>query len=405
MPRLKLTERAIRALPAPHPSGQQLYWDTGDGSVKGLGVQCSGTTEIKSFVVKGNMNGRSHRNTIGRVGEMKLEEARAKARDMRASFRSGVNPRAAQASGMTLRQAMDARLAARAASLKPRTIDSYRKEITRHLGDWLDIAVKDITTEMCAVKHKSIAAKIAAEGKYDGHATANRVMTSFGVMYNYTAKRNGGMPQNPVTLVREDQWYDIEPRDGELKISKYAAFYKAIMELQSAVARDYLILITFTGLRRREAASLEWGQVDLAEKTLVIPPQKTKNGKKLTLPLTDVVFNMLSARQAMGMTRYVFPAVGRAGYIQEPKFHLQQIAKKTGIKVTIHDLRRSYARVVESCDPSVITLAALLNHKLPGATTTQNYARPPMERMREVAEKTCAKLKALCQFTPPQNMI
>jgi hypothetical protein len=40
---LRLTEKAVRGLPAPDPSGKQvLYWDK---ELKGLGVLCSGTSE------------------------------------------------------------------------------------------------------------------------------------------------------------------------------------------------------------------------------------------------------------------------------------------------------------------------------------------------------------------------
>ncbi|KTD24022.1 phage-related integrase [Legionella maceachernii] len=41
-----------------------------------------------------------------------------------------------------------------------------------------------------------------------------------------------------------------------------------VQQLQNDVFRDYLLLILLTGLRRQEAATLRWDQVDLNAKNL-----------------------------------------------------------------------------------------------------------------------------------------
>src|SRR5580704_5738571 len=55
MPTIKLTKRAISALPAPDPSGKQvLVWDA---DLKGFGVLVSGKTKAKTFVVQRKLAG------------------------------------------------------------------------------------------------------------------------------------------------------------------------------------------------------------------------------------------------------------------------------------------------------------------------------------------------------------
>ena len=85
MPTQKLTEKSIRAMPAPDPSGDQvLYWDD---DLKGFGVLCSGCTNAKTYVVqRGLGNGRRRRITIGACNVLTLAVARGKAEQVLSEF-------------------------------------------------------------------------------------------------------------------------------------------------------------------------------------------------------------------------------------------------------------------------------------------------------------------------------
>ena len=76
------------------------------------------------------------------------------------------------------------------------------------------------------------------------------------------------------------------------------------------------------------------------------------------------------ARRAIGRTEFVFHADSKSGHIEEPKFHLALVAKATGIRVSTHDLRRTFITVAESCDISPIALKALVNHGLGNDVTS-----------------------------------
>gem|GEM_PF-4220362 len=51
---------------------------------------------------------------------------------------------------------------------------------------------------------------------------------------------------------------------------------KATLQLNNESTRDYLYFVLSTGLRRTEAAQLQWDQVDFNELTFILPD--TKNG-------------------------------------------------------------------------------------------------------------------------------
>jgi integrase len=165
------------------------------------------------------------------------------------------------------------------------------------------------------------------------------------------------------------------------------------------VARDYLTLLLFTGLRRREATGLRWEDVDLHNRVITVPAAGNKSRRKLDLPMTDVVRDMLVARRALGDARFIFPGNSRSGHIEEPKAHLDRIAATTGIHVSAHDLRRTYITVASRTEITGRDLKALVNHSL-GTDVTAGYDQVIVADLREPAQKVCDRLKKLCGIEP-----
>jgi integrase len=66
----------------------------------------------------------------------------------------------------------------------------------------------------------------------------------------------------------------------------------------------------------------------------------------------------------------------------------------TGVKISVHDLRRSYITIAESCEISPIALKALVNHSQ-GKDVTAGYVQIVTERLRAPAQKVTDRLKQL----------
>ena len=385
MAQVKLTEKTVRRLKAPDPSGRQaLYWDV---AMPGFGVLVSGTSGIKSFVVRSTVRGSNIRIKVGRVDLISLSEARRKAKEMMVTFASGIDPRAAKTNGdgVTLREALDAYLNLK--NLKPRSKEGSRAIVERHLSGWLDLPLWSITRDMVEQRHKKIAneveqrhrAKMVEEAQrhlrraertetswpeaaaahrmkyeaalarepYPGHASADGAMVALRAIMNFMADRDDDTERrNPVQL--KGQWYQVRERTRIVKNDDLPTFYNAVMSLENEIARDYILLTLFSGLRRREASQLRWKEdIDLPGRIIHIAAAETKPGRKLDLPMSDIVHDILVARRALGGD-YVFPADSASGCISEPKFYFQQIAEATGIRVSIHDLRRTFTTIAES---------------------------------------------------------
>jgi integrase len=396
MSRIKLTERVIDRLAAPDPSGKQvLHWDA---DLKGFGVLCSGVTNSKTYIVQRTLpDGRTRRVTVAAANEIDLAKAREEAAEMLVELRKGRDPKLRSA---TLQSTLDAYLKKKKEKLSEASVQNYKTMVERHLSAWLSKPLTFITRKVVEDRHAAIAKEIAEAGGGKGETSANAAMRTLRLLWNFAAKNDSSLPANPVNL--RGDWFEEKRRDRIIEAADMADFYKAVVALPNPVARDYILFVLFTGLRRREAAMLKWEHVDFDQKLVRIPADNTKAKRKLDLPMTDFVRNLLVARRSVGKepSGYVFPSHGKkTGYIAEPKFPLDAVAKVCGVSVSVHDLRRTFITVAEETEISPMALKALVNHSL-GKDVTEGYVQMRVERLRAPAQKVADSLKQLCGIIP-----
>jgi len=396
MPKIKLTERAIDKLLAPDLSGKQvLHWDHGHkDAIAGFAVLCSGVTHAKTYIVQRTLpNGRNRRVTVGSVNELTLEKARALAADMLHDLRHGRDPKK-KIDNPTLRGTLENYLTARR-DLRPATVTLYRQTIEKTLTSWLDKPLREIDGDMVEERHRAIAASISKDNGKGGTVTANVAMRTFRTLYNHALERTPDLPPNPVKRLRR-QWFKEKPSEDIVPEERMADFYRAVCALPHPVQRDYLLLLMFTGLRRTECAALRWDSIDLAKRVIKVPASDTKADRKLDLPMSDIVHDLLVARRALGNAGgFVFPGKSQGKFISSATAPLKTVAKATGVQVSVHDLRRTFITIAESTDISVMALKALVNHAL-GADVTEGYVQMKVERLREPVQRVADRIKELC---------
>jgi integrase len=389
--KVKLSQTETVSLEAPTASGrQEIVWDT---ELKGFGLLLSGKTNARSFIAQRDLpNGRARRVTIGSVAEMSLEEARAEAADAIHALRQGKDPKARGAAAITVAAAIELYVERKGTKLRPRTAELYNDCARRYFAKWATLPLRDITPRMVEEEHARI-------GKEFGEGAANNAMRTLRAAYNHIA-RDADLPPDLVRL--REHWFTLPRRQRRVKGDDLAAFYRAVDALPNPVQRDFLKLALFTGLRRREAAGLLWSDVDFSDGIIRLPGHRTKSGRLFDVPMTDLVRDLLVARRAIGDTKWVFPADSKSGHLEEPKAPLALVEQACGIKVSTHDLRRSYLTVAERHVHGV-ALKALANHALSDADVTEGYVGIEPKEIAEAAQVVADKLRELCQIPRPSG--
>ena len=125
-----------------------------------------------------------------------------------------------------------------------------------------------------------------------------------------------------------------------------------------------------TGLRKSEALSLRWDEVDWRKETFSV--RDTKNGSSHHVPLSSLTKWLLKKQQEVSQTsEWVFPARYGAHHMTEPMSQLRFIKAATGLSFSLHDLRRTFATHANAQGVEYENIRRALNHKSGGSVTSQ----------------------------------
>ena len=389
---MKLTKRSIDAI-APPPSGKKFYFDD---TIHGFGVAvwASGT---KSFIYQDRIKGRKRRMTIGRCGQITLKDARKEAQKLAGQITSGHDPieerHKQKKESLTLYEAMQGYLENR--GLKETT----QKDIARamkNFSDWMSRPIVNINRDMVAKRHKKLGQK--------SHARANLAMRYLRAIINFASEANAypdGRPlitDNPVNALSATRtWYKVSRRKRYLQEHEIQPWMQAVFRLPEIphresgqgrkkpklrhgdLAKDFFLILLLTGLRRSEVLDLTWDNVDLTGKTLTIPDPK--NHETHTLPMSDYLYDLFLSRKGKSGGHHVLSGPDGKRY-QGFRYAQARIEEETGIKVSPHDLRRTFATIAESLNIPAYAVKGLLNHKTNGDITA-GYIQITVERLRK----------------------
>lgn len=247
------------------------------------------------------------------------------------------------------------------------------------------------TREMIAKRH-------AEHGATNSKARANNAMRVLRALFNfamYEYQSGDGHPiiiVNPVKYLSHTRgWFRVDRKQTVIKAHQLADWYQGITRLVEEEAyrnarlwRDYFLLLLFTGMRKTEASSLRWDDIDLKSKTITL--QDTKNREVHTLPMSDFIYELLDRRSRQKTSEFVFPADSKTGYIYEPKKAVLKVAELSGVPFTLHDLRRTFATIADSLDLPAYALKRLLNHKM-NNDVTAGYIMRDVERLRKPMQR------------------
>jgi integrase len=360
------------------------YFLVWDDKLKGFGVRVT-ANGVKSFIVQTRIRSREHRKTLGRVGVLGVEEARKLAMTFLAEVASGGDPisRATEEKviKVSLQEVFQDYLRTKK-SLKQTTKDDMARSLREMFSDWMKKPIVKITPDMVKKKHADF-------GKSNSKARANLGMRYLRTLINFAQSEYTNSQSRPIihdnpvsVLTKQKAWFKVERRRTYIKPTQLKAWYQAVYDLPHGLARDYFLLCILTGLRRTEALSLMWKDIDLSERTMTI--DDPKNGVQHTLPLSDYLLEMLTRMKKEKVGDYVFE--GTAGRLSNFRHSLKKVKEQAGVEFTVHDLRRTFITVGESLDLSTYAIKKLINHK-DGADVTAGYIIIDVERLRKPMQK------------------
>ena len=401
--RVRLTKRVLDSLPA----RDRLYtvWDQ---EVTGFGVRVMPSGQ-KSFVLKYTIRRQQRWITLGRYGDLTLEEGRKLAQSRRGEVAKGLDPSSdlrALRTAPTMKDLIDRFIEEHVEpKTKPSTAQGYirylRNVIQPKLGNLL---VMDVSSAEVAKFHHDL----RKTPRLANQAVAIlRKMLNCAEIWKYRPLSSNPcihIQKNPE--VKRERFLNPEELDALGRALQEAAAKESI----PAPALAALRLLILTGARHNEILELRWNQVDLQRNLLMFSADQHKTGRKTgakALPLNAPAAGILSGLPKVLGNPFVIQGdkpgshfVGLQKVWERIRLRVSEMeAEKVAAKkksrdeavniedVRIHDLRHTFASVGVSQGLSLPVVGSLLGHSQP--SVTQRYAHlaedPRIEASEQIA--------------------
>ena len=282
MPRIALTDLAIKNFDTPE-RGTRTFWDS---TIRGFGIRLS-AGGAKTFVV---LVASGRRSSLGRYPLVSLSEARTEAKRILAEKTLGV----IRPTHTAFDDAKAAFLSECGRRNKPRTVNDYRRLISRHF-DFGRRSIADITPRELVTN----LSKLNATPTEKHHAfTAARAFFRW-------AMRDHLIEKNPLELVRV-----LPPNSSRDRVLTPEELCKtlAVALAGSSLFHSIVAVLVLTGQRRGEIAALQWSWIDLREKLITLPPEITKNRRRHQFPIGEMTLGVFERIPRLSGNPYVFPA-------------------------------------------------------------------------------------------------
>lgn len=390
-----------------------MVWDS---ELAGFAVRIepSGT---KSFVVRYRADGGGRTApqrfvTIGRFGNLTVEEARKEAKKVLGRIAVGEDPAAERNSKrreMKVAALVDLyeeegcyiqRGVRQGEPMKPLTkqytIGRLRHHVVRLLGHKriTELTAGDVerffrdveqgkSRKDDKVGHRK---RIVVRG---GSGAARKVFRDLSAMYSF-AMRRGLVDANPCEKAV------VKKTDGRrtrfLSLAEVKKLGTACDVLEQEGLNPKALNITrlwiLTGCRRQEIVELKWSEVDFERGLLVLADSKTGQS---TRPLSGAAIGLLRSIAREPYSDHVFPADHGEGYFKGTKKLWPRIVAKAGLEgVTPHTLRHTMGAIATSSGEALAMTGAILGHA--NIRSTMVYAHIDYDPAKEAADRVGDKL-------------
>jgi integrase len=328
-----------------------------DDNLPGFGLRLR-RAGSRTWIYQFKIGAQQRRVTLGSVAALSAAQARRTASELHAAVRLGRDPagekdEARARASETMAIALRSYLAEKRQSVKPSSYVGVERHLRKHCRRLHGL-------QLAKIDRRAIAATLTAVDTNSGPIEANRVRASLSAFFAWCMSQ-GLLNSNPVigTNRRPERSRDRVLADAELRAIWTAT---ARTDDYSAVVR----LLMLTGCRANEIAALSWSEV--RDDTIIIPGDRTKNGRTHMVPVCEPAKGILRARPRREGRDLIFgrrPDRPLSGWTVL-KTALDERIRESGAIVapwTHHDLRRTVAtKMADELAIAPHIVEAILNH-------------------------------------------
>jgi integrase len=354
-----------------------------DQTVSGFGARRQ--TQGVFYYVRYRQNGSQVVRSIGRHGHWTPETARIEARRLLGAVAGGADPFINERpfKGEAFGPCAERYLERSRARLKPRSFGETERYLRKHASPLHGLA-------LAGIDRRAIATLLGGIETSCGPVARNRARSALSAFFAW-AITEGLIEVNPVMgTAKADEGGS---RERVLSAEELKKLLSALPQINEDFA-DVVRLLLLTGQRRNEIGKLQWSEIDLARKLIVLPQTRTKNGRAHEVPLSPQALAILERQPRRNASEFVF---GQRGFTNWDKSKTRLDARVRIASWVLHDLRRSCATGMAELGVLPHVIEAVLNHvsgHKAGVAGIYNRARYA-DDMREALQRWADHVEAL----------
>jgi len=354
---------------------------TWDRSMPGLGVRIN-STGSSVYVLKYRFHKKQRLVTLCSTSLFTLEEARQLCLKVKFLVKEGIDP---------ITQIADLLPGSRRCTPVSMRFDKFadvylERHARAHNKSWKDDErrINSYLLPRFGKKHlHEIARSEVSEMHYEigikAPYQANRVKQLLHVMMKL-AHDWGYLPEstaNPAAGIRD---YKEKPRSVFLSKKQLDILAPAINEVKNPVKRNLFWLLILTGFRLNELQTLPWANVNFDTRELTI--YDTKNSTDLVQPMSESIYLLLKQLKDLNLSEeWVFYSERTRRHYVNLQATWYGILERSGLKLRVHDLRRTNGSWLAQEGYSLHLIAKVLNQTT--AHVTACYAHFEKEDVKE----------------------
>ena len=382
MAKVKLTQKYIHN-PPPVPSGKAKV-EHCDTTLPGLLFeQRAANTEWGSFRLRyKNAAVKTSYITIGRSCDIALQEARAKAKQLKAEIELGADP---QAKIREKRKSLTWDLF---------FTDHYLPHSKQHKRSWANdaemqrlrlsqqfgsVLLNKFTRREVQQWLNELRESGLAPSTCDHHAKLLRQALNLAVTWDLLEKN----PIAGIKLFGEDNRVENVMTQEQLQ-TLMATLDK--VDDRRKVASQVIKYLLFTGARVNEALNARWVDIDRKNRTWTVLATNSKSKQRRSIPLNDAAMAVLDKLKSKGKSEWLFTSSRGDGNQRMTTINKvwQQIRQDAGLPwLRQHDLRHNFASMLVNSGRTLYEVQQILGHS--DSKVTERYAHLSTETLQEAA--------------------
>ena len=341
-------------------------------------------------------NGKTCHQKIGRTTEITLDDARQRAKTLKAQITLGADPQAE-------RKAKDA-----VVTFDIFFRDHYMPHAKVHNRGWkkklqmydLRLAKTFGQKRLDQIKRHEISSwHLALREDGLSPAYSDRFLSLLRNMFNYCVSTE---------LLASNPAAGVKPFNPDNRVEHYLGqdelkrLLTALNTWNNRTVAQILLLAASTGMRIGEILKLKWSEVDLEHKILTVAASSSKNKRLRTVPINETAMEVLSKLDTRGQYESVFINKRTKRRYTTISKQWDKFRKEAGFPhLRIHDLRHQFASMLINQGVSLITVKELLGHAQ--VATTERYSHLTIDSMANASGRVSDILNGAMPVTTTES--